>query len=237
MRTTDWSHSTDAFLQHASRVGFFLNVPRFIRYVRSPQRSTGGHPLLDVLISATSLWGSRFSNNVSIQARQELLLGNAVQQVADALMIVNTGAPTHDVIAFIQAEVLLANYFFTQDRILEGRYHSSAAISLALSCKLHLQQSIRPRNTDPIPETSALLSGLPPPEDLIQVGERVNAFWTVHTLYKTWAVAMGAPINVWAGEGNFGTQPDLEIPWPLSMDACENVSMVAILILVAPCET
>ena len=147
-------------------------------------------------------------------------MGNAVHQITDSLLIVNSGAPTHDVIAFIQAEVLLANFFFTNDRLLEGRYHSSAAISLALSSQLNLQHTIQPQET----ATSGgqtLLSGLPPPEDPIQVGERVNAFWTVHSLYKTWAVALESPSAVWAGEGSFGAQ--VEIPWPLSMDACEKV--------------
>ena len=209
-------HSTDAFLLHASRIGFFLNVGKFVGYVRGPLGASGQRPLLDVLISVICLWGSRFSSNVAIQARQDQLLGNAVRQVTDALSLVNSEVPTHDVISFIQAEVLLSNYFFTYGRLLEGRYYSSAAITLALSYKLNM----KPRDAGS-PASPTLLSALPPPEDPIEVGERVNAFWTAHALYKAWAVALESPSAVWAGEGSFGAQ--VEISWPLSMDACEKV--------------
>ncbi len=37
----------------------------------------------------------------------------------------------------MQAELLLAIYFFCLGRYLEGRYHANAAVSLAVSCGLH----------------------------------------------------------------------------------------------------
>ncbi|THH32798.1 hypothetical protein EUX98_g1384 [Antrodiella citrinella] len=155
------------------------------------------------------------------QQLQDQLLADAVRQITYSLVITDTDTPTHDIIAFIQAEVLLANYFFTHDRVLEGKYHSSAALSLALSCKLNLRPSSQYQNSG----SRTLLSGLPPPEDHIQLGERVNAFWTVHSLYQTWAVVLDSAASLWAGEGSFGAR--VEIPWPLSMDTCEKGQLSA----------
>ncbi|TCD69269.1 hypothetical protein EIP91_008204 [Steccherinum ochraceum] len=211
---------TDTFSLHASRLGFFMNVPRFISRVRSPQREPGQSALHDVLVSVSCLWGCRLSDGAAMQERQDQLLGLVLEQVASSLSIINSGPLSHDFISFIQAEVLLANYFFTNDRLLEGRYHSSAAVSLTLSLQLNLQKSIRIQDAGLSEPSATLLSGLPSPDDLIQIGERVNAFWTVHSLYKAWAAVLDLPSTVWAGEGPPGTQ--VEIPWPLSMDACEK---------------
>ncbi|THH30304.1 hypothetical protein EUX98_g3889 [Antrodiella citrinella] len=168
---------TDAFLRHVTQLGFFLNVPRFVRYVRSPPSAGDRNHLVDALISVICLWGNRLTDSADIQGRQELLLDDAVEKISSAVFTVDdTGTPTHDVIALIQAESLLANYFFTCDRTLEGRYHSSAAISLALSCRLNLRQSIE-QDADSS-SSSTLLS--------------------TYYLYKTWTVALGSPSAIWA---------------------------------------
>ncbi|TCD70198.1 hypothetical protein EIP91_004378 [Steccherinum ochraceum] len=210
----------DIFVLHSSRIGFFLSVPSFIRRVRSPEVSSAhAHPLNDILIATACLWGCRFAGNPSIKSKESDLLRQVVQQ-ASGFLLTDGGNPTRSVMAFIQAEVLLANYFFTTDRLLEGRYHGSAALSLVLSCRLNLRTTLQPSATQESSSRAPRQASIQTPHDFVQIGERVNAFWTVCSLYKAWAAASGAPSTIWAGEGSSGLR--IEIPPPLSMEACEK---------------
>lgn len=215
------------FLPYASQFGFFLHAPRFLQLALTAP--TAGVRHIDALISAVRLWGSRISKNPALHAREPELLSQAVKQVSDSLFITGQGNRGHDVLYVIQAEVLLANYFFFLNRFLEGRYHCSAAVSLALSCKLNLIGK-RPTGTGagvggqlglgtPVEFPG---SSLPEPEDSIQEGERINAFWAVYMLDKVWAVAMESNSSIVdQGPG----QTKIDTPWPMPMEAHEAVSV------------
>lgn len=147
-----------------------------------------------------------------------------MQQVASSLFITGQGTRGHDVLYVIQAEVLLANYFFFSGRFLEGRYHCGAAVSLALSCRLNLIGSSNDSGTGleiggPV-EFPAF--SLPPPEDAIQEGERINAFWSVYMLDKGWAVALNSNSSI-SDEGPGRTE--IHTPWPAPMEAYEAVGI------------
>ncbi|KAL4250366.1 hypothetical protein ABKN59_005899 [Abortiporus biennis] len=213
----------DRFAPHVSHVGFFLHYPRFIRRVqRSETLTAQEQQLLDALVTTTYLLGCKFMKDPNFQGKEQDVLSGSLQKVSDSLFITTSSAPrNHETLYIIQAEVLLANYFFYMGRFLEGKYHCSAAVSLTLSCGLNLIRSPLSRNAT----SSTLISGvgqanaLPQPTDPTEEGERINAFWTVYGLDKYWAVATESPSAI-NEDGPSATR--IDTPWPLSIETYEQ---------------
>ena len=181
-------------MTHASQLGFFLNPNRFRRRLAS---GSGG----EALVAAVYLWGSKLSSSSSLRARESVFAERATQA---AFVTQATPPAASSVLYNIQIEVLLANYFFSHGRLLEGRYHALAAVALVTGSKLH-QLDVRALST----------SG-----DAIGAGERVRAFWTVAFLDKVWAAAMNTPASLCqTGRTSIHTTT----PWPLSTEAYEQV--------------
>lgn len=53
------------------------------------------------------------------------------------------------------------------------------------------------------------------------IGERLDAFWTVFTMDRAWAVVLHSPTII-SDDDHVGAQVDS--PWPLDMESYENVS-------------
>jgi hypothetical protein len=119
----------------------------------------------------------------------------------------------------LQAEILLAYYFFRNGRFLEGKYHSSAAASLAISGGL---DKIRSAQESPptVNFVGTRSCALPPTRDTVDEGERINGFWVTLILDKCWSVALGSPSNFTNDEA-LGTR--IDTPWPLDNSAYEQV--------------
>lgn len=94
--------------------------------------------LREAMFNAMYLWGSHFSTDPLLRSREAELLVQAVHSVSGSLFIDSTAQRGQAVTYGIQAEILLANFYLANGRFLEGRYHVSAAVSLAVSCKLNL---------------------------------------------------------------------------------------------------
>ncbi|KAH9918952.1 uncharacterized protein B0H18DRAFT_1120056 [Fomitopsis serialis] len=193
------------FLPHANQVGFFLHHGRFREYVSIPAAEARQARLSPALLNAMYLWGVHFSGNASLFAHEPVFLQRAVQSVSAALV----RAPPYNIIYSIQAEVLLAHYFFAANRPLEGRYHTNAAVALSLSCRLN---KLRSNSNTPNPP-GILNVDLAPPTDALEEGERINAFWSVFILDKSWSVRAGSPSHF---NGSPGAQVDT--PWPLQIE-------------------
>lgn len=176
------------FLPHACRLGFALHIPTFLQSVALPQ----GHPsrphpcLLDMI----SLWALRLSQSPDFIAHEPRYLSNALSTMPSALGSTNA---LHR-IQFVQAEVLLALYFFCDGRLLEGRYHAAAAMTAAVSCRFH---QIGDQPTDLRGTATIVISGndlqMPPPRSAIELGERISIFWSAFILDRCWSVALGCP--------------------------------------------
>ncbi|KAF8826225.1 hypothetical protein HHX47_DHR6000531 [Lentinula edodes] len=110
----------------------------------------------------------------------------------------------------IQAETLLGYYFFRNGNILEAKRHASSAASLALGCGLNTLRSSHEQQ-----QWSPNIN-LPPSQDAIEEGERINAFWAVFTLYQDVAVTVDSPRSVCGIFDAPGCQ--IDTPWPLDMD-------------------
>ncbi len=87
----------------------------------------------------------------------------------------------------IQAELMLACYFFAQNRLLEGQYHLATAASTALATGVMKTSKTQS-------EFSDLL--MPPMKDVIEERERVNACWTIYFLDYAWAAALNTFPNL-----------------------------------------
>jgi hypothetical protein len=184
------------FLHNASCFGFFLDAQAFHDAVTS----TAGRNLPPVLLNVLYLWGVHLSKDARITVYEPAFLAHALRSTASSL----SGTHPRTVLHSIQASVLLAYYFIRTVRFLEAKYHTSAAVSIAVSAGLH---RIRGAHSGAPPTSEAL----PPPVDPLEEGERINAFWSVLTLNNCWAGMDGSPSNVVYGPAGL----KIDTPWPL----------------------
>ncbi|KAK0469357.1 Zn(2)-Cys(6) binuclear cluster domain-containing protein [Desarmillaria tabescens] len=186
-----------SFLRCCTEIGFFLNVGRFTNTVMNVD-DFGWEPPSIALLQAVYLWGVHLSTSPELLTLEPYFLSTAVQQTSAAL----SSTHTHKIIHRTQAEVLLAQYFFRNARMLEGKYHTSAAVSLLLGARFHKIRSIE----------GGGVVGLPDPSDLVEEGERTNGFWTVMILNNCWT-----PL-----ESNI-IYETIDTPWPLEMQSYSQI--------------
>ncbi|KAF9265946.1 hypothetical protein L218DRAFT_1018942 [Marasmius fiardii PR-910] len=191
-------------LSQSFNVGFFLNPTRFWQSALSNLPPDHPGQPTPSLLSTVYLLGfylsgrSRTQDTAYIAQQIQSLLSRSLQQVSTML---NTTHPLR-VMHGIQAEVLLSTYFFDVGKIVEGKYHLSAALSLAIGVGLHRIRSGRPASQET----------LPPLRDDVEEGERVNAFWTVYMLSNVWGATEGSSDSVFERSGS-----TIDAPWPLDM--------------------
>lgn len=191
------------FISQCQDLGFFLNLSRFRESALSSEPGTE-HPS-PALLSTAHLWGIHLTGGAIASTHEEYLLTRAVEMTAQGIMNQHSQA----VLQCIQANVLLAQYFFRNQRILEGRYHANAAMSLVISTRLHVIRSSDPPRVDSI---LGLPGELSDPKDDIEEGERINGFWTVLALNNCWSAADGTPSYL-----SYSTGERIDVPWPLEM--------------------
>ena len=198
----------NCFLPFASDFGFFLNIPRFQASMLQPFPL--GHPSRPspALIFSTYLIAIRISNDPLVKPNETSYLTRATQEAATAL----SGNHPHKIMHSIQAEVLLATYFFLNGRFFEGKYHIANAVSTTISAGLHKLRSSSPVST----------SSLPLQRDVIEEGERIICAWNVFNLDKCWAVALDDSPNF--EHSTHALAAKIDTPWPLDMEEFEQVS-------------
>lgn len=170
-----------------------------------------------VLRNTVYLWGIHLSRDPQLTTQEAVFLGRSLRSVHQAL----SSAEEHqqNTLYVLQAEILLAYYFFHSNRILEGKFHASAAVSLAYMCNLHKILS----GPQAVGTFSFLVTGqawLPPPANAIDEGERIHAWWMTFILDKTWVVALGSPSMITESHEP-GTI--IDTPWPLTMELYSQV--------------
>ncbi|KZT67106.1 hypothetical protein DAEQUDRAFT_714018 [Daedalea quercina L-15889] len=199
----------NAFLVHADQVAFFLHRARFLAMMQMAMQADAGQaaPLPPALTNAVYLWGVRFLNADAMLVYEPLYLARAVQALRSTLASMSASTTIH----VIQANVLLANYHFATGHMMEGLHYCNAAVALALSCRLYEIRSVhaQPRAGS----FHAMDFDLPPPNDAIEEGERVRAFWHVYVLDQMWAYARKVPARFSASSG-----PSIDTPWPMEAD-------------------
>ncbi|KAJ6514621.1 hypothetical protein DFH09DRAFT_1431795 [Mycena vulgaris] len=187
------------FLHNASCFGFFLDSQAFHDAITSPT----GRSLPPVLLNVMYLFGVHLSKDARITAYEPAFLAHALRSTAGSL----AGTHPRTILHSMQASVLLAYYFVRNARFLEGRYHTSAAVSIAVSAGLHRIRAAHAQADAGLASTQALRA----PRDAAEEGERISAFWSVLNLNNCWAGMDGASSNV--GYGPSGLM--IDTPWPL----------------------
>lgn len=208
----------DKFLPHAYEFGFFLHPPMF--RASTLLQLPFGHISRPspALLSVVYLWGVHLSQSEALLMEEHAFLTRALQHTATDLL----GAHPKRLMHTLQAEILLATYFFRTGRFIEAKSHIGAAISLALGVQLH---KIRSSNY-PAPSTLGLHSDSPvvlsSPADYLEEGERINGFWTVFMIHKMMSVAHELPTSVCGALEAPGIQ--IDTPWPLDIASYKDVS-------------
>jgi hypothetical protein len=211
--------SLDKFLPHSFEFGFFLNPIRF-RESTLLQLPFGHHSRPSPsLLSAVYLWGVHLSHSEPLLAQEYTFMTRALQHTATDLL----GTHPNNIVHNLQAEVLLAYYFFRIGRFLEAKAHTAAAVSLAIGSGFHRIRSSSLFAAPAIGLSSDAPISLPSPQNSIEEGERINGFWTVFMLHKYITVALEPPSSVCGALEAPGIQ--LDTPWPLDISSYSGVSV------------
>ena len=153
------------------------------------------HP---ALLDAMYLMACYFSQP-QYAAQEQHFLQRALSGISSSLQ------DSDRLIQIVQASCLIAIYFFSRGRTLEGYYHSSTAARLAVSLGLHQIKSedwynfqFDIDNAVGVTQQPAFLTfksslQLAAPRDSIEYTERVAAFWQVFSVDRAWSVASGLP--------------------------------------------
>ncbi|KAJ6553449.1 hypothetical protein B0H10DRAFT_2242013 [Mycena sp. CBHHK59/15] len=202
------SNLVDIFLNRFTNSGYFCLDPRKFRK-RALLPLPFGHleRPSPALLSAVYLWGCVLSP-ITLQHpyTEEAFLICVLQNIPQDLAAFSLNLRL--VIETIQAEVLLSYYYLHTARPIQGRYHSAAAASLALSVGLQLLRS--PQQYRELHPPFVLVQPLLPTEsETTTETERIDAFWSVVILNNYWVAAQGCPPAIPHGI-------TIDAPWPSS---------------------
>ncbi|KAJ7700836.1 hypothetical protein B0H17DRAFT_1005364 [Mycena rosella] len=183
----------DTFAPYAHEVGFFLNQKRF--------RNTCLHTRDDNeelpagLLSAICLWAAYVSSAGPLASQESNFLSQALPMATAFL----SSGHRLKILYGIQTEVLLCQYLLHKGRLVEAQYHLSLAVSHVVLGNLSSIRSAR---------------GVIP-QDSIEEGELIAAFWTVFSMDKIWSSALNFP-------SNFVSASNIDTPWPLETEEYER---------------
>ncbi|KAJ7830675.1 hypothetical protein B0H13DRAFT_2433081 [Mycena leptocephala] len=158
------------------------------------------------LLSAVYLWGSILLDVPPKDPHTpDAFLMCVIQNVPQDLTSV--GIRSKLILETLQAEVLLSLYFMHSADLMQGRYHSAAATSIALGARLHLVGSQQQYYTSH--------PAFPMGTSLINEGSnavnKVDAFWAVVILSNSWVAADGVPCSISSGL-------TIDTPWDVNSD-------------------
>ncbi|CAK5279007.1 unnamed protein product [Mycena citricolor] len=135
----------DTFFAHATDFCFFLDE------VLTKFRPIAGHPscMSPALTATIYLLSAHLLAHPSMDKLESFLVSTACNLLPKELAM-----PTVNVAELLQAELLLAQYFFARGRYTEARFHMSVALGLAFGCGL--PEQVCP-GLDPIRSRTAYL--------------------------------------------------------------------------------
>ncbi|KAF7368310.1 Zn(2)-C6 fungal-type domain-containing protein [Mycena venus] len=159
----------DAFIPYASDWGFFLDTSDFRRRALLPLPIGHHSRPSPALLMVVFLLGITLTTSPTFKAQEKTFLARALSALPQSLSGIHPWKTVHG----LQAEILLANYFYASARFLEAKYHTAAAVSLALGTVMRS------------PSAAALRSGR------VEVAEdkRMDACWATIIFDKSWAAA------------------------------------------------
>ncbi|KAH8093820.1 hypothetical protein BXZ70DRAFT_385284 [Cristinia sonorae] len=204
------------FFSFSFAIGFFMDKSRFLTTFFNPTVSKPRPPF--VLRNAIYLWGIYASPDEQCKARYPLFLDRTLRSIHIAL----SALQPRDILSVLQAEILLAYFFFHNGRLAEGKFYSDAAVSLSIICSLHKIRAPQGYNLaathqDMVDDTSTFIA---PVKSAAEEGERIHAWWTVFVLDKCWVIALGSPSIIVEVRENAATW--IETQWPMTLEEYEQ---------------
>lgn len=158
-----------------------------------------------------------------MQAYEPVFLGRALHHISTEVSFkLDRGQITHT----IQAEVLLATYFFRNTRFLESEYHLKGAVSLVIAYDFHKIRSCQIGSSTLIGVSDNLEKYPLPPRDVLEEGERINGFWTVFCLERNFSIALRCACKAFGPLEDVCT--NIDTPWPVELNdyltVCSHVA-------------
>lgn len=155
------------------------------------------------LLNVVYLWGVHLSPSRPGIYDESGFLRSTLYYLSEDL----SGSHPHKVIHTIQAEILLSYYYLKKGKLLEGSYHANAAMSLSLSAGLN--QNVTAEEITSASDQESSATRIPPPVDVAEEGERIDAFWAAIILNNYWVAIqeshsmLGDPLDT-----------SIDTPWP-----------------------
>lgn len=191
----------EIFSRFAGSSGFFLNSERFIRSLYAPGPFGHDSRPSQALLSAVYLTSIALSGNSILTTHEPIFLSRALQYASEAPSCMHPSNAKHG----LQAEVLIANYFFLRGYIQEGKSHLNTAMMISMVHRAHKICKI------------SNLEGV----EVVEQWERVKGFWSAYLLDKFWSIAGGLPSS---SPDGITTESRIDAPWPLELRQFKNVS-------------
>ncbi|KAL5513545.1 hypothetical protein ACEPAH_3944 [Sanghuangporus vaninii] len=215
------------FLRAANVLGFVLEPNRFKNHFLLPNRHPSRPHL--ALCCMVYTWAIRIHNTEDLKQFESLYLQRTISLLQNASHVGHEGRNEICDLHVLQAEVLLAQYYYCLGHILRARYHTSAAVSLTY---IHgLERSRFTGDTQRVSLDSGLSASRfrePPLRGDIESTERARLFWAVFVLDTCWSAAMKMPCLL-SDNVESGTQ--INTPWSIQTDPCASGQTVQRLFL------
>lgn len=196
---SDLQYLIDTLAPFALDLGIFLSLPR----LRAQPGSIS--PALRSALILCSFHLTRPSGPEQVVSA-EALVSRLLHTLVDALVAANPRLGPQFYMQILQAEVLLAYHLLRMERVSTAQSHANSAMSLAICLGLHLSSGDAPA-AGLFDFLAASLPRLPRPGDAIEEQERVDAWWTIHSLVKS-------AETIHAGPPVVSSTVNITAPWP-----------------------
>ena len=190
----------EIFSRFAGFTGFFFDPDRFAQSFYAPEPFGHHSRPSRALLSAVYLTSVALSGNATLKTHEPVFLSRALHYAAQAPSCKHPSGAKHA----LQAEILIASYFFLRGHIPEGKSHIDTAMLISTIHRAHKTRRI------------SNFEGV----EVIEQWERVKGFWLAYFFDKAWSIAGGLP----------STSPDglteetrIDTPWPLEPQQFKNV--------------
>ncbi|KDQ21256.1 hypothetical protein BOTBODRAFT_25679 [Botryobasidium botryosum FD-172 SS1] len=169
----------EAFIRYRWQFAFEFNVPRFLASLDlPPSHPNAPHPCL---LNAVMLSGCLYSSpNGPLRRYEPYFLKRMNQDMAQSLSSVDK------LFDFLRASALAGCYFYGTSRLQEGYHYLSTAMRFAIGCGLNAIDTL---SLDSQPPSQLL----PPCTDMVELGDRINAFWGLYCVDSAGSLVIGAP--------------------------------------------
>jgi len=131
---------------------------------------------------------------------EQILLPQVIQSMAFRNFNLEDSLHRTQFLHYIQAGILLAQYFFRKGNLPEGKYHVAGAVSLVLDARLHQHAGF---------QSKARFNLNLQRDSFLEEQELINAFWGVLTLSNMWSTATAGPFLDFQSPA-----ARVDIPWP-----------------------